>query len=56
VECLAPNGLNWAIKESNSAQTGRKRGFQELTVVLHSFKVQLLLINLITTPNWKVWP
>jgi len=29
-----------------NAQTGGKHDFQEMTVVLHSFYVQLLLINL----------
>jgi len=35
------------------AQTGRKYGPQEPRVVLQSFYVQILLIKLISSLNWK---
>jgi len=35
------------LKEPNWTQTGRKREFQETRVLLHSFYVQTLLINII---------
>jgi len=33
---------------------GGKQGFQEPWVVLYSFYVQLLLINLVSSVNWEV--
>jgi len=38
----------------NMAQTGRKCGLQELGFILHSFYAKLLLINLVSSLNWKV--
>jgi len=33
---------------------GRKRGFQEAGVLLDSFYVNLLQINLVSSHNWEV--
>ena len=35
---------------------GEKHGTQEPRLVLHSFHEQLVQINLVSSPNWKVWP
>jgi len=34
----------------------RKRDFQEPRLILHSFYVHLLLINLVYSHNLRVWP
>jgi len=44
-----------ALYEPNKAQTGRKRDFQELGVILHSFYKQILPIDLIFNIYWKVF-
>jgi len=49
--------LDWperGLISVEEVQTGRKYDFQEIEMVLYSFYVQLLLINLISNINLKV--
>jgi len=41
---------------SSRAKMGSEHGLQEPRVVLHSFYIQLLLIKLVSSINWNVWP
>ena len=42
-------GLNYTLKEPSKAQTWGKRGYQDPVVVLHTFYVQILSINLLSS-------
>jgi len=50
-QILSPEWPEIGLLEPNRAQIGRKRDFQKPRLILHSFYVQLLLINLVLILN-----